>query len=171
MNRVIEKRRQVKEEEKRNILRGNKSGDVESYPLIQSQANIATSPSHGATFLTGAPEPTRKMSEIGFRNTVHLMSPQSHTMSHGFFNESHLRQWASTRKSMVTGRYERELELRIAETERAKKWEKIAKSHKKHVQDSVQHKVRELQNERLTRIAEDRRKEDLKNYFESKHNN
>jgi len=65
-------------------------------------------------------------------------------MSTGFFNENHMRHWASTRKSMVTERYERELELRVAETERAKKWEQIAKSHKKHVKDSVQHKVREL---------------------------
>ena len=106
----------------------------------------------------------RKMS--GGLSPLNLYSPQS--MTTGFFNENHLRNWANTRKSMVTQRYERELEIRVAAGNDAKKWEKTAKRQQKHVKDSVQGEVRKLETERLERIADDRRKEEMRGYFESK---
>jgi len=57
--------------------------------------------------------------------------------STGFFNEKHLRNWAQTRKSMVTERYERELVNKAAEDDYSKKWEKVMKRTKKILADSI----------------------------------
>jgi len=91
----------------------------------------------------------RKMSggpSMNKTHEVHLIgSPQaSYNMSNGFFSEEHLRKWSTTRKAIVLSKYETELEKKVSEAERIKKWEQTAKQHKKYVIDSVQHKVREL---------------------------
>ena len=72
---------------------------------------------------------------------------------------------------MVTARYEKELFRKVAEAEEKKKLDKMLKRQKKFLIDSVANPVRELEKQRLNTIQEARRREDFKNYLESKYHN
>lgn len=78
-----------------------------------------------------------------------------------FFNENNARRWAESRKSMVSQRYEKELQVRMEFEEKQKKMDKLLKDHKKMIKESVKTEMRAKESDKLEEIAEKRKKADF----------